>query len=136
MKLAVRTRAGYGDPEQALCEACGLWLGRRHGQVHHRVNRGSGGCRDEIVNSCAGAALLCGTPFTGCHGEATALTRDMKDRGFVIGHGTTPEYDPRYVPVMLASPHGSGIILYLAADGVGPDGTGYLTEPPEGAVAA
>jgi len=132
VKLAVRTRAGNGDPDQARCEACGKWLGRRLGQVHHRAGRGSGGCTDEVVNSCANAALLCGTALTGCHGLATAF---KLGGGFVIKHGTTPEYDPRNVSIMLASRHGSGT-AYLAQDGLGPDGTGYLLRAPEGTVAA
>ena len=106
-----------------MCEACGLWLGRRRGQVHHRVNRGGGGCTDEVVNSCANAALLCGTPLTGCHGLATA---NKLGNGFVIKHGTTPEFDPRNVSILLASPHGSGVSVFLAADGLGPDGSGYV----------
>ncbi len=138
VKLAVRTRAGNGDPDLAMCEACGKWLGRRHGQVHHRVNRGAGGCTDEVINGPANAALLCGTAQTDCHGRATALDPEMSadDKGFWIGHGTTPAYDPRNIPVKLASEHGSGVLVYLAADGLGPDGTGYMTAPPEGVVAA
>jgi hypothetical protein len=137
VKLKVRTRAGNGDPALALCEACGLWLGRRHGQVQHRVGRGAGGCKDEVINGPANAALLCGTPHTGCHGRATIFAADMgpEDKGFWIGRGTTPECDPRNVPIKLASEHGSGILVYLAADGLGPDGTGYLLEAPEVAAA-
>ncbi len=54
----------------------------------------------------------------------------MEWGGFWIEHGTTPEYDPRLVPILLASPHGPGIQVWLAADGKGPDGTGYLLERP------
>ena len=133
VKLAVRKRAGNGDPDMALCEACGKWLGRRHGQVQHRVGRGAGGCRDEVINGPANAALLCGTPLVGCHGRATVFAADMgaEDKGFWIGRGTTPEFDPRNVPVKLASPHGSGILVWLAEDGKGPDGSGYLKQAPE-----
>jgi hypothetical protein len=133
VKLQVRTRAGNGNPDDAMCECCGIWLGRRHGQVHHRVGRGAGGCTDEVINGPANAALLCGTPLTGCHGKATAFEAEMgaDDKGFWIGHGVTPEYDPRNVPVKLASEHGSGILAWLAADGKGPDGSGYLLKAPE-----
>jgi len=126
VKLAVRKRAGNGDPDMALCEACGKWLGRRLGQVHHRAGRGSGGCTDEVVNSCANAALLCGTALTGCHGLATAF---KLPGGFVIKHGTTPEYDPRNVSIMLASRHGSGITMWLGTDGQ------YHTDGPQEAAA-
>jgi hypothetical protein len=137
VKLAVRTRAGGGDPDLAACEACGIWLGRKRGQVQHRVGRGAGGCTDEVINGCANAALMCGTPLTGCHGKATAFDPDlaMDAGGFWIKHGTTPEFDPRNIPILLHSAGGSGIRVFLAADGLGPDGTGYLLAPP-GEVAA
>ena len=132
VKLKVRTRAGNGDPDLAMCEACGLWLGRRHGQVQHRAARGAGGCKDEVINGPANAALLCGTPHTGCHGRATAFEEGMgpNGKGFWLKHGTTPDYDPRNAAIMLASPHGSGMRVWLAADGKGPNGDGYLTERP------
>ena len=123
-KLLVRKRAGNGLAEDAMCEACGIGLGRRWGQVHHIVNRGMGGSRDEVINSAANAALLCGTPVRGCHGLATALDEEMGARGFWLPQGT----DPRTVPMMLASEHGSGISVWRSADG------SYLFEAP--AVAA
>lgn len=139
VKLAVRKRAGHGDPHEALCEGCGVKLGIDGGQVHHRVNRGAGGCRDEIVNSCAGALLLCGTPLTGCHGAATDQELHLRDdaAGFWIRHGTTPEFDPRNVGVMLYAlgKGNGGAPVFLAADGRGPDGSGYLYQRPQ-AVAA
>ncbi len=132
VKLAVRTRAGNGDPDLALCEACGKWLGRRHGQVQHRVARGSGGCTDAVINGAANAALLCGTPFDGCHGKCEARKAHLRQDagGFWIEHGNGPGYDPRYVPILLASEHGSGMKVWLREDG------SYADSPPEGAVAA
>jgi hypothetical protein len=53
-------------------------------------------------------------------------------KGFWLKHGTTPEYDPRNVPILL---HGNALRL-LAEDGLGPDGTGYLPAEPPGQVAA
>lgn len=134
-KLLVRTRAGHGDPHEALCEGCGIKLGIKGGQVHHRVNRGAGGCRDEIVNSCAGALLLCGTPLTGCHGAATDQPEYLRDdaAGFWIRHGTTAEFDPRNVGVtlyFLGPGRTRTIRVWLTADG-----TGYLYQRPQ-AVAA
>jgi hypothetical protein len=128
-KLKVRTRAGNGDPDMALCECCGIWLGRRHGQVQHRVGRGSGGCTDAVINGLANAALLCGTPHSGCHGKATAFDRDLaaEAKGFWIKRGTTAEHDPRCVPIMLASGRGSGVRVWLSEDG------GYLFKAPEAA---
>lgn len=125
VKLLVRARAGNGDAAGALCEACGTWLGRRLGQVHHLIGRGMGGCWDEVINGCANAALLCGTPATGCHGLATRFDREIGARGFWLPRGA----DPRLVPMMLASPHGSGASVWRSEDGR------YLTEAPAGAAA-
>jgi hypothetical protein len=136
VKLGVRRRAGRGSVEDAMCEACGKWLGRYDGEVQHRAARGAGGCTDEVIAGYANAALLCGHGAahirSGCHGACEDRRADMSmdDKGFWIRHGTTPEYDPRLIPVKLASEHGSGILVFLAADGLGPDGTGYLLESP------
>ena len=133
-KLAVRKRAGGGDEFQALCEGCKRWLGRDGGEYQHRAARGQGGCRDAIVNGPANCLLLC----HGCHMEAEERRRDLSQdgAGFWIEHGNGPDYDPRFTPVMLGALGNSGLTVYLAADGLGPDGTGYLLEAPEGAVAA
>lgn len=131
VKLAVRKRAGNGTIEDAMCEACGKGLGRHGGQVQHIVGRGMGGCTDAVINGCANAALLCGTPFDGCHGLATAFDAGIGERGFWLPQGT----DPRLVPMRLASEHGSGITVWRAEDGVGPHGTGYMFEAPEEAAA-
>jgi hypothetical protein len=103
VRLLVRTRAGGGDPHDACCEACGTWLGLHGGQIQHRLSRGRGGSKDPVVRSPANAALLCGTAFTGCHGDAESRDSDrgMEARGFVIRHGVGPEFDPRFVPVIL-----------------------------------
>ena len=105
VRLLVRTRAGSGDARDAACEACGVWLGERAGQVQHRVARGAGGCKDPVINGLANAALLCGTSFTGCHGDCEARhtpeAKEMRNRGFWIEHGTTSEFDPRFVPLIL-----------------------------------
>lgn len=117
--LLVRTRAGMGDPRYAICESCGQPLGEDdpdRGQVQHRLARGMGGCADEIVNSAANAALLCGDPFSGCHGEAERRSSRMEARGFWIRHGTGEEYDPRFVPVRRFTLAGR-VTAWLAADG-------------------
>ena len=105
VRKLVRTRAGGGYPEQACCEACGVWLGEHGGQMQHRVSRGMGGCSDPVINGPAGAALLCGTPLTGCHGDCeargTVRSQKMLARGFWIRHGVGPEFDPRHVPLVL-----------------------------------
>jgi hypothetical protein len=123
VKLQVRTRAGRGDAAEALCEACGLWLGRRHGECQHLVARGMGGTSNPLLSTAANAALLC----RGCHQTAESRDREMGARGFWLPQGT----DPRMVPMMLASEHGSGVLVWRAEDGLGPDGTGYLLQAPE-----
>lgn len=125
VKLQVRKRAGNGEIENAACEACGIWLGRYGGQVQHVVGRGIGGCKDEVINGVVNAALLCGTPFDGCHGLATAFDADIGERGFWLKRGT----DPRTAPMMLASEHGSRVLVWRSEDGR------YLFKAPEGAVA-
>lgn len=124
VKLLVRKRAGNGDEFQALCEACGRWLGRDAGEFQHRAARGAGGCRDKIINGPANCALMCPECHRRAEGRDPCL--GMDDAGFWLEHGTTAAYDPRNVPVKLASPHGSGVLVYLAADGLGEDGSGYV----------
>jgi hypothetical protein len=129
VKLLVRKRAGRGDEFQALCEGCTRWLGRDAGEFQHRLARGRGGCRDAIVNGPANCLLLC----RACHMEAEERRRDLSQdgAGFWIEHGNGPDYDPRLTAVMLGALGSSGVPVYLAADGLGPDGTGYLLQAPE-----
>ena len=117
VKLQVRTRAGNGNPDMALCEACGLWLGRRHGECQHLVARGMGGTSNPLLSTTANAALLC----RDCHRIAESRDREMGARGFWLPQGT----DPRTVPMMLASEHGSGLLVWRSEDGR------YLTEAPQ-----
>ena len=128
VKLAVRKRAGSGDIFDAACEGCRRRLGRYGGEYQHRAARGSGGCRDEIVNGPANCLLLCRL----CHAEAEERRRDLSQdgAGFWIEHGNGPDYDPRFVAVMLGALGSSGVTVWLAADG-----TGYSQQAPEGAVA-
>jgi hypothetical protein len=128
VRRLVRTRAGSGDPFDALCEAGGEWLGIDAGEFQHRAARGAGGCKDAVVNGPANCCLLCPE----CHRRAESRDErmGMDWAGFWLEHGTTPGYDPRNVPILLASAHGPGHQVYLAADGLGPDGTGYLFQAP------
>jgi hypothetical protein len=117
VKLLVRTRAGNGCADEARCEACGLWLGRRHGECQHLVARGMGGTSNPLLSTPANAALLC----RDCHRTAESRDRETGARGFWLPQGT----DPRMVPMMLASEHGSGVLVWRSEDGR------YLTEAPE-----
>ena len=133
VRLAVRRRAGRGDEFNAECEACGRWLGLNGGQVQHRLARKSGGRRNPVIRSAANAALLCGTPQSLCHGDAESRDpdREMEAMGFAIPDGNGPRFDPRNVPIMLHGKGGGGVTVYLAADGLGPDGSGYLYQRPQ-----
>lgn len=121
VKLQVRTRAGHGDPDAAMCECCGVGLGRHGGQVQHLVARGMGGTSNPVLSTAANAALLCGTAQSGDHGLAESRDREMGAKGFWLPQGT----DPRLVPMVLASEHGSGITVWRSVDGR------YLFESPE-----
>ena len=124
VKLQVRKRAGNGEIEAALCEACGQWLGRYGGQVQHIVARGMGGTSDPVLSTSANGALLCGlTPQDpdGCHYLAEARHREIRDRGFWLPQGS----DPRDVPMTLHT----GTVAWRAEDG------SYLFQAPGRAAA-
>lgn len=117
VRLAVRTRAGNGDPREARCEAHGGFLDLHAGDYQHIVARGMGGSRNPLLGSAANCALLCRP----CHDLCEARDREMRAKGFWLPQGT----DPRMIPMMLASEHGSGISVWRSADG------SYLFEAPE-----
>lgn len=123
VKLLVRTRAGNGDPDQARCECCGIWLGRYGGQVQDRVARGMGGTSLPVNKTAANGALLCGTPQSGDHGLAESRDPMMLAMGFWLRNGS----DPRQEPILLHSEHGSGGMVWLTETGE------YTFEPPEAA---
>ena len=131
VRLLAFTRAGGGNPHLASCECCGTFPNASSGplELQHRAARGSGGCRAAVIQSPANAAVMCQR----CHARAEARDRGLRDdaAGFWIRYGTTREYDPRNVPILLAGESGGGLTVFLAADGLGPDGTGYLLQQPE-----
>ena len=102
VKLDTRTRAGNGDPEQACCEACAIWLGLYGGQVQHIVARLAGGRGPKApwwINHIVNAALLCGTPFTGDHGRCEKRDPAMGEDG--MGFWLPSTADPSVTPFML-----------------------------------
>jgi hypothetical protein len=121
----VRARSGGGDPEKARCEACGTWLGADDGQIQHRLARGMGGTSLHVTNSIVNAALMCGSPFIGCHGLAERRDPLFRVHGFWLRQGD----DPAMTPIMLASPYGSGVTVWLRADGT------YGSRPTGGSAA-
>lgn len=118
VKLAVRARAGGGDPERAACEACAFHVGRYGGEIQHRVARGRGGTRRPVINTIVNAALLC----SHCHRLAESRDADMYGAGWWLKSWQ----DPACEPVLLNSETRSGMLAWLA-----PDGT-YSYTPPEG----
>jgi 5-methylcytosine-specific restriction protein A len=128
VKLSVRTRAGGGDPAQARCEATGVWLGRHGGEIQHRVARGMGGTSDPVKNSLVNAVLL----SKDAHRLAESRDRGMNEEGFWLRNGQ----DPALTPILLHSAHGSGVTVWLAGDGIGDDGNGYLFASPLSLLAA
>ena len=124
-RLAIRARAGNGDPFDARCEACGKWLGRHGGEIQHRRARKAGGSRDPLLGSAQNGVLLCGpsTDRRTCHGRCEDRGDEhMHGMGFWLRDGE----DPSETPVMLHGIQG-GVTVWLTADG------GYsLTAPPAG----
>lgn len=109
-RLKIRARAGWGDVNDARCEACGIWLGRYGGQVQHRAARKMGGSR--LRNVLPNGALLCGTSATGDHGRAERRDPQLHADGFWLEEGQ----DPRLVPIMLPYTDG-GLPTWLTDDG-------------------
>lgn len=134
VKRMARKRAGRGDVFDSRCERCGAGIGEKGGEFQHRAARGAGGCRDTVINGPANCAFLCPP----CH--RLAESRDphlgMDAGGWWIQHGTTPEFDPRNVSILLATESGSGLEVWLAQDGIGDLGYGYSSHPYQIGVAA
>lgn len=121
VKLAVRTRAGDGDPEQALAECCGIWLGRYGGEIQHIIARGSGGTSRPGISSIRNAALMCRPD----HALAENRDPELYERGFWRCNAE----EVGAAPLMLHGRDG-GFTRWLTEDG------GYGTTPPEGNDAA
>jgi hypothetical protein len=116
VKLAVRSRAGGGDPDDAHCEATGVWLGRHGGEIQHRDARGMGGTSLEVTNSVVNAALL----SMAAHRLAESRDPGMNAEGFWLKNGE----DPAATPILLHVTEQSGITAWLTPAG------GYSYEPP------
>ena len=123
IKVMIRVRAGNGDVKDACCEACGRWLGRHGGQIQHRKARKAGGTSQAVISSVVNGGLLCGTPFTGCHGQCERRDQDMHDRGWWLEAWQDPVTDP-------VTTYGNTEPVYLLLNGTYGD-----TEPDGGGAA-
>jgi hypothetical protein len=121
IKLAARARTANGDPDQAVCECHGFWLGRYGGVIQHRVARGSGGTSRPEISSVVNAAVMCHP------GHALAEARDpgMYERGFWRWNAESPAG----VPLMIWTRDG-GFTRWLTPEG------GYSETRPQRAGAA
>jgi len=122
VEFAARTRAGSGDPQNARCEACGIWLGLQGGEIQHRDATDVDDSKDPVNRSAANAALLCGNAALGTGDRGLAERRDpeMYAMGFWLRNGQ----DPRLEPIVLHGRGSDGITVWLSEDGR------YLFEAP------
>jgi hypothetical protein len=68
----------------------------------------------ELVNSIVNGVLLCGTPYTGCHGACEDRTnRHMLATGFRLEENQHPAEEA----ILLHGEHGSGIKVWLTEAG-------------------
>jgi hypothetical protein len=114
VNLTVRTRARNGDPGDAHCEACAVWLGRYGGAVIRRRRTAAD------VPSAVNAVLLCGSLLSGCRGLAECRNPLLNDGGFWL----RSDEDAALVPITLRSTAGAEFPSWLK-----PDGT-YCYEDP------
>jgi hypothetical protein len=118
VKLMIRARAGDGDPDNAVCECHGYWMGRYGGDIQHVIASGSGGTSRPEINSVRNGALMC---WPG-HDLAEARDPEMYERGFWRwSHETVGA-----APLVMRGADG-GFTRWLTADG------GYSATPPGGA---
>lgn len=113
-------RAMVLERDGASCLRCGASIAGRPYSIHHRKRRSQSGGHtfDNLVTLCGDGVFL-------CHGWVHAHVSEAFDAGWLVPGSA----DPAHVPVLIASPHGSGALVYLSADGT------YSAESPK-AVAA
>jgi hypothetical protein len=109
------------------CACCGISiLGRRY-SLGHRLRAGQGG-KPVASNLLTYLGLGVNSLDPDDHHARIDSRCDPSDEA--KGYTVRSWGDPLLVPVMIFSPHGSGMTLWLG------DGGGYSTVPPEGTAAA
>lgn len=111
VRRLVLERDGYA------CVCCGTGIIGRPYSLQHRLRRSQGG-----DNSPSNLITVLGTGTTGCH-ERIDSRRDPSDEA--KGYTVRSWGIPALVPVMLFSPHGSGVMAWLDDEGA------YVFEAPE-----
>jgi len=116
-----KTRLLVLDRDAGACVCCGVSVVGRPYSLQHRKRRSQGG-----DNSPSNLITVLGMGGELCHGRIDSRT-DLLDEE--KGYSLRSCDDPALVPVMLFSPHGSGITVWLSGDGR------YLCEEPRGRAA-
>lgn len=115
VKLLIRTRAGHGNADIAMCESCGKHVGRDGGEVLRIVARGTASTPAAVMDSAANGALLCGSAadWNGCYGAVMRRDAEMGMKGFFV----RGQKDPRLEPMMLPDPDRPGPYVWRSEDG-------------------
>lgn len=103
------TRALVLSRDGNACVCCGASVIGEPYSLQHRKRRSQGG-----DNSPSNLVTVLGTGSTGCH-ERIDSRRDPEDEA--RGYTVRSFQDPALVPVMVFEPSGSGMTVFLAADG-------------------
>ena len=110
-RALVLERDGY----RCVCPCAGSVIGQRY-SIQHRKRRSQGG-----TNDLPNLLTVLGDGTRGCHARIDSrIDPDDEARGYTVRSWQ----DPALVPVMLFESSGSGITVWLTADGR------YSTEPP------
>lgn len=116
-----KVRALVLERDGFCCVCCGTSIIGRPYSLQHRKRRSQGG-----GNSPSNLITVLGTGTTGCH-ERIDSRRDPADEA--KGYTVRSWGIPALVPVMLFSPHGSGVMAWLD------DAGAYVFEAPEAGAA-
>jgi hypothetical protein len=98
------------ERDNSLCAFCGFEVSGTRGwdfSVQHRLRRGAGGTRRDLVNMPSNLILLHGSATTRCHNEVEQLRKSAAELGYRVVDGKTA---PRDAPVLHAG-HGGWVLL-------------------------
>jgi hypothetical protein len=106
------------------CESCGTSVIGRPYTIAPRVERGSGGFSRAGVDALWNLTLLCGSAASpgGCHQLCEQRDQNLHDQGIWL----CPWENPRFTRVLLVSPQGPRVPVWLNDEGT------YEFEAPAG----